>query len=208
MFGLNSIKTFTAVATIAALASLGTNSAAQAATAGTYCYDTVVTGATPATTCAAQLTLSTVATGVQFDLKNTDTGDPRAWIDYLLFNYSGNTSGLGITDFTDSWTIVQSIGTTTNAGLDFNIKDNVNPNGSKNGLLVGDTTSWIVTGAVLADIMVVDPNSLLHIGGLNGGKSTKLTTSGLSPVPLPAAGLLLMGALGGLGLAKRRRKAA
>ena len=39
-------------------------------------------------------------------------------------------------------------------------------------------------------------------------RPSSISLNGVSPVPLPAAGFLLMGALGGLGLMRRRRKAA
>ena len=39
-------------------------------------------------------------------------------------------------------------------------------------------------------------------------RPSSISLNGISPVPLPAAGFLLMGALGGLGLMRRRRKAA
>ena len=58
-----------------------------------------------------------------------------------------------------------------------------------------------------------DGSSLWLWGGNSAdtSTSTKIGTDlsiSLSPVPVPAAGLLLLGALGGLGLARRRRKAA
>jgi len=39
-------------------------------------------------------------------------------------------------------------------------------------------------------------------------RPSSVSLNGISPVPLPAAGFLLLGALGGLGLMRRRRKAA
>lgn len=71
---------------------------------------------------------------------------------------------------------------------------------------------------------ILDPNSVLTLASFEGiglrykesnnggtGKSDKLfsaTPDVLAPVPLPAAGLLMLGALGGLGVAARRRKSA
>ena len=71
---------------------------------------------------------------------------------------------------------------------------------------------------------ILDPNSVLTLASFEGiglrykesnnggnGSSDKLfsaTPDVPAPVPLPAAGLLMLGALGGLGVAARRRKTA
>ncbi|SDF69540.1 VPLPA-CTERM protein sorting domain-containing protein, partial [Salipiger thiooxidans] len=45
----------------------------------------------------------------------------------------------------------------------------------------------------------------IHLQNMWGGASDSYVNS-VTPVPLPAAGILLIGALGGLGFASRRKK--
>lgn len=66
---------------------------------------------------------------------------------------------------------------------------------------LADLTKIVFTDAQVDGLMAINGNDV-------GGKLSHYTTAGVSAVPLPATGLLLIGALGGLAAARRRRKTA
>lgn len=79
-----------------------------------------------------------------------------------------------------------------------------------NGIQQGETAGFLfdVVGDFSSIISALTSGELrfgLHLQGLPGGASDSYVNS-VTPVPLPAAGILLIGALGGLGFASRRKK--
>lgn len=82
--------------------------------------------------------------------------------------------------------------------------------GDFNGLQQGETAGFIFDiagdfGSLISALTSGELRFGLHLQGLSGGASDSYVNS-VTPVPLPAAGILLIGALGGLGFASRRKK--
>jgi hypothetical protein len=82
--------------------------------------------------------------------------------------------------------------------------------GSGNALQAGETAGFVfdIVGDFASIISALTSGELrfgIHLQNLPGGATDSYVNS-VTPVPLPAAGILLIGALGGLGLASRRKK--
>lgn len=97
-----------------------------------------------------------------------------------------------------------------NVGFNSNFRFIRDTPGSGNALQQGETAGFIfgIAGDFASLINALTSGQLrfgLHLQNLPGGASDSYVNS-VTPVPLPAAGILLIGALGGLGFASRRKK--
>jgi len=92
---------------------------------------------------------------------------------------------------------------------DFNFdRDNNNSTGNDNAIHQGETAGFVFAGSfsgILAALNSGDLSFGIHLQGLPNGESDSYV---ISQVPVPAAGLMLFGALGGLGFAARRKRKA
>ncbi|MCY1127895.1 VPLPA-CTERM sorting domain-containing protein [Frigidibacter sp. RF13] len=209
MFGF--IKTLRARAA-GVIAGLALGLAASGASALTVNFDQYITGTNLGQTTLATLTATQNGNNVDMVFTNTGiVGGTGTFDTALQMMYNGSTSGISLL-----WTGgVQVSNFTLGGGIGpFNPWDLVvnwatsNSNGGANRLNVGEFSSFTLVGAQLSNLFFgsgSNPSAMIHVQGLTGGGSTKY---GPSPVPVPAAGFLLFGALGGLGLAARRRRAA
>lgn len=84
---------------------------------------------------------------------------------------------------------------------------------STNGLTIGDNLIFNISyalGANFTDLLDALNNGSLRVGvharSLLGGESEGYVSQPPSPIPVPAAGLLLLGSLGGLAVIRRRKK--
>jgi hypothetical protein len=182
---------------------------ATGAGAVTVSFNTHVTGADLGNVELATLEATQNGTAVDFTLSATFLAQPTSYIDYLRLNYGGpplptsatNTGGVAFASF--------STGSFTDASYAFNIDfdyPNSNSGGGVLRLNPGEFSSFSIANADLNLFDFSPFAALIHVNALSGGDSTKYTTS--APIPLPAAGLLLLGGLGtlgGLGLAGRKR---
>lgn len=97
-----------------------------------------------------------------------------------------------------------------NVGFTPNFKFRRDAPGSDNAIQEGETAGFIfdIVGNFNTIISALTSGELrfgIHLHGLPGGVSDSYVNS-VTPVPLPPAGILLIGALGGLGFASRRKK--
>jgi hypothetical protein len=196
-----------AIVVAAVLAVVG----ATGASAVTVSFNTFVSGADLGNVELASLNATQNGTAVDFTLSAAFLAQPTSYIDYLRLNYSGtplptsatNTGGVTFASF--------STGSFTDASYGFNIDFDYPNSNSGGGILrlnPGEFSSFSIANADLNLFDFSSFESLIHVNALFGGDSTKYTTA--APIPLPAAGLLLLcglGSLGGLGLTRRKRAA-
>jgi hypothetical protein len=138
-------------------------------------------------------------------------GGTRTFDTALQMMYNGSTSGISLIQTggvaISSFTLGGGVGPFNPWDLVVNWATS-NAGGGVNRLNVGEWSSFTLVGAQLSNLFFgsgSNPSAMIHVQGLTGGGSTKY---GPSPVPLPAAGFLLFGAMGGLGLFAARRKSA
>ncbi len=182
-----------------------------AAYAVTLTFDEYVTGEDLGETTLATLEITETADGVQFTLTNVavDAGID-AFLTQLFLTYESSTAGLTLTDdggvATDDFTTNDII----NASFDFQIIvewETSNRGGGEERLEIGESSTFTIVGATLDDFLSDDDVfAMIHIQGLDGGGSTKYTAT-IPPIPLPAAGGLLLAALGALAIRRRREQA-
>lgn len=205
----NLIKT-TAMAAALALGLIGASAAP--ASAITVNLNTYQTGENLGTFTMATLAATQVGTAVRFVLTNTSTNAPSSFISQLLLTYSGSLAGTGlINDAGKAASSFASGASITNASLHFQF-DIGWPTAGRNGgiarLKVGDTSTFRILNTTLAGFfqdVQGNKSAMIHIQSLNSGDSTKYVNVGtVSQVPLPAGAGLLLAALGGLALLRRK----
>ncbi|MGB3147112.1 MAG: VPLPA-CTERM sorting domain-containing protein, partial [Paracoccaceae bacterium] len=174
-------------------------------------------------------TLTATQNGNNVDFLFTNTGaagGSGAFDTRLQMMYNGSTSGI----------TMQNTGGVA-GGLSFNggvgpltpwdlviSWSSSNRNSGANRLDVGEFSAFTLLGVQLSNLFFgsgSNPSAMIHVQGLDPvctqstqfsqptcETSTKYTISPPAPVPVPAAGLMLVAGLGGLGVLRRRRKAA
>ncbi|MCA8881973.1 MAG: VPLPA-CTERM sorting domain-containing protein [Rhodobacteraceae bacterium] len=182
--------------------------AATGAKAAPLQFSSYLTGTNLGKTTIATLDATQDATGVIFTLTHTLANQPSSFVNDLFLDYSGSTQGLSANYVSGINFSSFSTGSITNAGYGFNIKfDYPTSNGKKAPprLTYGLSSTFKIVGATLANFNFGVGNPMLHMNGLNGGGSTKYGPD-IANAPVPAAGVLLFTALGGIGALRARRR--
>ena len=196
----------------AVIAALTLGLMASSASALTINFDQYLTGTNLGQTTLATLTATQVGSNVNMVFTNTGIAGGTGTFDTALqMMYNGSTSGISLIQTggvaISSFTLGGGVGPFNPWDLVVNWSQRNNNNGALR-LNVGEWSSFTLVGAQLSNLFFgsgSNPSAMIHVQGLTGGGSTKY---GPSPVPLPAAGFLLIGAMGGLGLIAARRKSA
>lgn len=218
MFGLKGFKT------IAATAALVVASWAGAASAATVTTGDVGTSWTVDFTCSVDAGCSGVTEQAVFTLTGVaSTATQTVWsMSMVLTNTSSTSNFLTAIGFnTDPDAVMSNVsgsGTIWDGGAgsipstttELCVWDGNNCSAGNNHYLgtgASDTVTFDLTTALSTSLSF--DNYAVKAVSVAGGPSYEFGGTEVPPVPLPATGILLIGALGGLGLAKRRwRKAA
>ncbi len=204
MFGMKTLKTIAAVGALALMAS-----GAQAVTVN---FDTHHSGLDVGQTTLGTLSAVQVGNDVEFVYTNTAIGFDPGHTTQLYLTYLGQLATVTLTNIAGVSTNGLSISPPTNAGLQFQFEISWPTSNKDDGALrlnPGESSTFSLLNTTLAGFFQGDNFGMIHIQGLTDGESAKYVASapGTAVVPVPAAGLLLIGALGGLAALRRRRKA-
>lgn len=181
------------------------------AQAATVEFRTLQSGADLGNTVLATLNAAQVGSDVEFTLTNNTPGNATSFISQLFLTYVGARNSVTLGNVAGVATGGLSKGSITNAGLAFQFAIRWPTANTGNGALrlnPGESSTFRLLNTTLAGFFQGTDFGMVHVQGLPRGQSTKYTGSFAAPVPVPAAGFLMLGALGGLGLLRRRRRAA
>lgn len=179
-----------------------------AAQAVTLTFDQYVNGEDYGATSIATLQADDVAGGVQMTLTNTAlVGGMNAYVSQLLMTYQGASSSLSLNNEAGVATTSFQDGSFLNAGFPFDLRIRWDETDPLTQLNIGESSTFTILGASMADLfqsLPGTPFAMIQVKGLDNANATKYAAS-FAPIPLPAAGLMLLVALGLLGVVRRRQ---
>ena len=199
MFGNNLLKSLATAAVLTVMAS--------GANAATVNFDTYHSGLNVGSTTLGTLSAEQAGSDVQFVYTNTAFGYDPGHTTQLFLTYLGQQATVTLLNIagvaTDAFAKDASL---TNAGLQFQFRVSWPTKNTGGGVLrlnPGESSTFKLLNTTLAGFFQGDNSAMIHIQGLTDGASAKYVST--SPVPVPAAGFLLVGALGGLAALRRRK---
>ncbi|WP_249200337.1 VPLPA-CTERM sorting domain-containing protein [Thetidibacter halocola] len=135
-----------------------------------------------------------------------DDTNPTSFTSLPTANSNVGTNSVGTVNMTRSSGGNLPQGNNVGFSTEFNF-NRVNGSANVNAIQQGETGGFVFGGnfdAIVASLTSGDLRFGIHLQGLPNDKSDSYVTS-VPQVPLPAAGFLMLGALGGLGFMARRR---
>lgn len=184
---------------------------ATGAQALTIEYNSYVSGEDLGTGNVATLELTQVGDDVTFLLTNTLTDYMSSFIESLGLDYDGIVLGLSFTYDGGVYPNEIDLDDTPPSGNPYNIVVGYNTSNKNGGILrlnPNEFSEFTILDVNLEDFNFASGASQIHLGATRDGQSTKYTGTQPAPVPLPAAGVLLIGGLAGMAGLRRRSRAA
>ena len=199
---------FSRIQRLASSAAIAFVLGAASSSAATVTYSSFVTGQDLGTGVQATLTYTQNGDNVDFSLMNSLNSLASAFIGAIGFTYDGILP-TSFTNLMGSQAVVTGLGTQSLSGgglsIDFGAQfDKANGTGR---LLNGETALFSIIGVNESLFDFSTLQTAIHAQGLADGASSKYTTGVPSPVPLPAAGWLMLAGLGGMAALRRRKSA-